>query len=250
MKQTKNSFSLNDPDNINNELDSTSNQAMAKYAELVIEYLKFIVDNVQTKNQKYSKFVIVRGLDTITNVFTSILYYTKDIEITYFHCQKSFYYYIEFISQISEAEKLFLQLSSRDASTYVYKKTLFDINNLSNIAPCSTETKMKFDQITDGVKLDKLILLKIINHKDFDNKHAINQFEEIATEINSFEKTTTNLIDVLFDKIQNTNDFLETVLLIVKNPETVNVLEKKIYHDDFESNLNSSNFVNWFFSPM
>jgi len=109
---------------------------------------------------------------------------------------------------------------------------------------------MKFDQITDSVKLHKLILLKIINQKDFDNKHAINQFEEIATEINSIEKTTTNLIDVLFDKIQNTNDFLETVLLIVKNPETVNDLEKKIYHDDFESNLNSSNFVNWFFSPM
>ena len=83
MKQTTNKFSLNDPDNINNELDATSNQAMAKYAELAIEYLKFIIDNVQTKNQKYSKFVIVRGLDTITNVFTSILYYSRILVFKY-----------------------------------------------------------------------------------------------------------------------------------------------------------------------
>jgi hypothetical protein len=51
------------------------------------------------------------------------------VDLTYFHCQKSFYFYVEFVSQISEDEKMFLQLTSRDASTYVYKKTIFEINN-------------------------------------------------------------------------------------------------------------------------
>ena len=110
---------------------------MAKYSELLIEYTKFIVENIQIKNKSYSKFIIIRGLDTITNVFTTILYYTKNLDLTFFHCQKSYYFYVEFISQISEAEKLFLQLSSRDASTYVYKKTLFDLNNSVLKTPCS-----------------------------------------------------------------------------------------------------------------
>ena len=83
-------------------------------------------ENIKLQNQIYLKFIVIRGLETITNVFSIILYYTKNIDLTYFQCQKSFYYYIEFIGQISEEQHSFLQLNSRDAITYVYKKTLVD----------------------------------------------------------------------------------------------------------------------------
>jgi len=160
MKQN-NKYSLRDTENFNKELTVAPNTVMAKYTELLVEYTKFISENIKIKNQKYSKFIVIRGLDTITHVFTTILYYTKNLDITYFHCQKSLYFYVEFISQISEAEKLFLQLSSRDAATYVYKKTLFDLNNTKT--ECSDETKLKFDTIGELIKIQKTILLNVLH---------------------------------------------------------------------------------------
>ena len=79
-------------------------------------------------NPNYLKFIVIRGIETLTHVFNTILHYTKNLEITYLHSQKAYYYYIEFISQISEDQNIFLQLSSNDAIMYVYKKTIYNIN--------------------------------------------------------------------------------------------------------------------------
>ncbi len=124
-----NNFSLQNLDNYRKNIDSVTSEITEKYYMLIAEYFKFITENIKVKNSNFSKFIITRGLDTITNVFNSIFYYTKNIDLTYFHCQKSFYFYVEFVGQISEDEKMFLQLSSRDATLYVYKKTIFEINN-------------------------------------------------------------------------------------------------------------------------
>ena len=126
----ENDFSLQNINNYNKTFDvNINNDIMNKYIELVIEYFKFIFENSKIQKLTYSKFIIIRGLETITNVFNIILYYTKNINLTYFQCQKSFYYYIEFIGQITEEQHTFLQLSSRDAIIYVYKKTFYEINN-------------------------------------------------------------------------------------------------------------------------
>ena len=124
-----NNFSLNVSENYKKELECDVSVVSKKYTELIVEYFKFIIENIKLSNLNFAKFIIIRGLDTITNVFLSLLYFTKNIDLTYFHCQKSFYFYVEFVGQISDDEKMFLQLTSRDATTYVYKKTIFDINN-------------------------------------------------------------------------------------------------------------------------
>ena len=147
----ENNYSLHNVDNFSKTLDISVNDVVKKYTELVIEYLKFIYENIKVQNLTYSKFIVIRGLETITNVFSIILYYTKNIDLTYFQCQKSFYYYIEFIGQISEDQHTFLHLSSRDAITYVYKKTFFEINNdfRKNILSLTKENMTKFDLIKE-----------------------------------------------------------------------------------------------------
>ena len=95
-----------------------------KYVSLVIEYLI----NIFYKNM--SPFIIIRGLDTITHVFIMLLYYTQHLETAYTYSQKSLYLYIEFIEQIAFDKNSFLQLSSKDAVIYVYKKTLYEIKHL------------------------------------------------------------------------------------------------------------------------
>jgi hypothetical protein len=99
-----------------------------KYVALIGEYYAFISENQNIVHKKQYPYLLARGLDTITHVFTMILFYTKNLEITYYHSQKSFYFYVEFIEQILDAQHAFLHLDSRDASIFVYKKTIYEIN--------------------------------------------------------------------------------------------------------------------------
>ena len=238
MKQTiNNKYSLHETEHFNKELSVTPNTVMTKYTELLGEYTKFIIENIKIKNQNYSKFIIIRGLDTITHVFMTILYYTKNLDMTYFHCQKSFYFYVEFISQISEAEKLFLQLSSRDAATYVYKKTLFDLNNTVLKPECSNETKLKFDTIGELIKIQKTILLNVLHGGKAPVKvTSIQEFEEIAGKLNSLTLDLdkiiqlTRIIDLLYDKTVDL--FLDLVNQIINklfnHPDSLDSVEQKI----------------------
>jgi hypothetical protein len=236
MKQTINKYSLHDIENFNNELTISTNTVMTKYTELLVEYINVITTNIKIKNPNYYKFIIVRGLDTMTHVFTTILYYTKNLDLTYYHCQKSFYFYIEFINQISEAEKLFLQLSSRDATTYVYKKTLFDLNKNVLKTQCSNDTKLKFDMIGQLIKIQKTILYHIFENQkphpekvDMKNKN----FEEITKKLNALTldidniNRLTRIVDILYHKGDDL--FLNLVNQIINNnPDSFDTEEQKI----------------------
>ena len=112
----------------NKELNQSVPEIMEKYVSLVVEYTTFIRDKNNILYKKHYPYILSRGLDTITHVFIMILFYTKNIELTYYHSQKSFYYYVEFIEQILDVQHTFLHLSSRDASIFVYKKTIYEIN--------------------------------------------------------------------------------------------------------------------------
>ena len=127
-QNVQSNYSLHNTDNFKQILDYNPNEILTKYNELLNEYLNYFIENNKIKNPNYLKFIVIRGIETITHVFNTILHYTKNLEITYLHCQKAYYYYTEFICQISEDQNVFLQLSSKDAIMYVYKKTIYEIN--------------------------------------------------------------------------------------------------------------------------
>jgi len=159
---TETNYSLYNTDNFKTSLDVTTCFILNKYKDYVFDFFNIILDNIKVKNNSYYKFIITRGLETITNVFTTILYYTKNIELTSFHCQKALYFYVEFVSQISEEQNMFLQLSSRDATIYVYKKTIYEINNeyKKNMLVTDEKTVNEFNVITESIKIQKNIYLK------------------------------------------------------------------------------------------
>ena len=109
------------------------NNVIDKYIQILVEYCssvskqKFVITSPNMFN-----FIILRGLETTTHVFKYVLLYTQNLEAAFHHAQKSIYYYLEFIAQVAEQKNAFLQLSSRDAITYVYKKTIYLINNLES----------------------------------------------------------------------------------------------------------------------
>jgi len=111
----------------NKELNRTIPEIINKYVDLICEYFAFIDEKKNITHKKQYHYLRTRGLDTITHVFIMILFYTKNLELTFFHSQKSFYLYVEFIEQILDVQHTFLHLTSRDASVFVYKKTIYEI---------------------------------------------------------------------------------------------------------------------------
>ena len=129
-----------------------------KYVSIVIEYL------VNLSYKKLSPFIIIRGLDTITHVFIMLLYYTQHLETVYAYSQKSLYLYIEFIDQIAFDSNSFLQLSSKDAVIYVYKKTLYEIKPSNCKKNENVERHKKISVFTEHCKS---ILHFIIQQENF-----------------------------------------------------------------------------------
>jgi hypothetical protein len=216
------------------------------------------MENIKFKNVGLSKFIIIRGLDTITNVFLHILYSTKNIDLTYYHSQKSYYFYVEFVGQISDDEKTFLQLTSRDATTYVYKKTVFDINTelKNNNENNSYEFKEKMNIIKSYMNVCQIYLLKVINSDAIDTSYILNLSKicEKLTNLTNKSKIflIENVIDKLYSKISNINQFFEINHLLVKkflkNQEIIINAEKNLYSEDFDSKLQESTdkFIHWF----
>jgi hypothetical protein len=162
-----NHYSLYDTNNYKTELTNTIGDIVNKYNVLLIEYLKFIHENstsTSTSTTKYNKFIIERGLETITHVFILILYYSNNVDMAYYHGQKSFYFYVEFIEQISKEQHTFLNLSSRDASMFVYKKTIFEISNDVRKHGKVVGNQEKLDLLTINIRIFKNIVYFSLQH--------------------------------------------------------------------------------------
>ena len=244
-------YSLHNSENFKLELDCTIEEATKTYVDLIIDYFKFILENIKLKKNNLSRFIITRGLDTLIHVFKNVFFYTRNIELTYFHCQKSFYFYVEFVGQISDDEKTFLQLTSRDATTYVYKKTVFDISNELKKININNSDKFreKMDIIRVYTNLYQTYLLKII-HSAKINVLEIEHLSKIANKLNTLtDKSAIKLLesvtDNLFYKIENVDLFFEINHVLVqkylKNPDTIQKVEKKIYSEDFNGKLIETN---------
>jgi hypothetical protein len=256
-----NNFSLQNLENYRKNIHNTTSEITEKYYMLVAEYFKFITENIKVKNSNFSKFIITRGLDTITNVFNSIFYYTKNIDLTYFHCQKSFYFYVEFVGQISEDEKMFLQLSSRDATLYVYKKTIFEINGeCKNTCEHSKLINDQLAIINSYINIYKTLVYKIIQSDIVTNNNIyIENFEKICKKINKTNLNNENivLLNAIMDKLyfiidNNMDCFFDIVQEFTKKmkPSHLKKCEKKLCTDELLEKLNETpdKFVTWLLS--
>ena len=122
--------SLANIDNYRQYATETSAVAFSKFLNIAGDYLVQCSDNIHMRNIAYYKYVVSQGMSTLGHVFLTLYLYTNNLELTVFHCQKAVYYYIEFIGQIGDDHHSFLQLNSKDAKLFVYKKTIFDIDSI------------------------------------------------------------------------------------------------------------------------
>jgi len=247
-------YSLHNVDNFYPSLEIPVPELMNKYSDLIVNYFHYIHKNISSKNQVLNKFIITRGLDTITHVFLYLLYYTNNSTLALYYCEKASYFYVEFVTQISTDETSFLQLSSRDAVSYVYKKTIFEMKPMKPPVEESVEKMNLIDLYINGYKL---FFYKII-HSDVAYNIHILEVSDLITKINiiSLDKETleifARIIEVFYNKIKCIDKFLEIIKHIVKKATSKSrvllTVWQNIQNNEFDEQfrvLQPDKFIKW-----
>jgi len=227
---------IQNKDNYKPVLQANILEIVDKYSKLIIEYLFFIIENIGPKNSTYSKFIITRGINTITHVFSNLLYYSNNLDMAYYHSQKSFYFYVEFIGQISEDQHSFLKLSSRDASIFVYKKTIFEIpSDIKNQAELDKFSSSTLDQVQKKIQTMEIFdQYKIIIHIFFQKLIRNFIFNDILENKKQYLIENVGLskkiIDLLIGQIftPNSQD-LNNIIYLIKQIDQLDIDNKEYY---------------------
>jgi hypothetical protein len=169
-------YALNNVENYKPIMLNTPQEILTKFTEVIIEYMRLIAEKINIKNKQYYIFIFERGIETIIHIFSIIFYYTKNLELTFYHSQKAYYFYIEFIEQISDDNITFLQLSSRDALMFVYKKTIFELNNDRKkfCAPLTSDEHTIVSYTDMQINIYKKLVSFIILNKNFEYENKQN----------------------------------------------------------------------------
>ena len=166
MEEAKKNY-LSDTTNYNDTILNDEMDVVRAFIDIINEYLFHAGDKIVITNHAYYIFVLKRGCDTIKHIFNILFMYTKNLELTIHHCKKAFLYYVEFIGQIGDDNHTFLQLNSKDATLFVYKKTIFDINNeYKKKSTFSINEKKKLKFINVSCNLFNELILFILDNEN------------------------------------------------------------------------------------
>ena len=211
------SFDLSDIKNYNKNFKKDLNFYTKEYILLMKEILEYLNKYIEKGNNR-KLYIITKCIESINHIFFLILLYTKNLSLTLYHCKKSFLYYIEFISQIGEEGNSYLQLNSKDAILFIYKKSIFDINN---------EHRENYEiSEQDNNKIKEIKKLSII----FTNLYiySINNF--VFKSDCSVKEINVNLIkilDSLNKKNSSNNNLFEKIIKIQTFLELNNIENNK-----------------------
>ena len=183
-----------------------------KYVNLLNQYLLHINDNIYVQDREYQLFIIKRGIDTLSHIFTTLLMYTKNIDLTYHHVEKSYCYYVEFISQISDENHSFLKLNSKDAALFVYKKTVFDINQ---------DYRKNFTQ-----SLEEENMLRLLHSNIKEYNQVINNllYNNDLYDDNQKTISDTNITEAIYMIIKSTKSVSEYIYDLTKDEDVIKTL--------------------------
>ena len=261
--------SLQNIDNYKSLHTNNCSEIFSKYILLINEYLMQYINAINMNKTDYYKYTIYKGITAIQNVFKIILLYTKNLNLAYYHSQKSYYYYVEFLEQISEDNHTFLQLCCKDAVLFVYKKTIFEINhdfkkNFSSIIG----TDLIIENVEMFIHLYNNSLLSIIQNYEFDINNKLLLFKEFDNKLANCSQCLLNLsldddivlnknlklINLLYTKLNKTNlEKINYIELLAKNIKKKQV-KMDVFSDrlnDFDNNLEEcapNKYITWLIS--
>lgn len=244
---------------------------LTTFVQVICEYMSLISEKSMIKRVNHYRFVFSRGIDIIIQVFTTIFCFTKNLELTFYHSQKAYYFYIEFIEQMSDDNVRFLNLSSRDAMMFVYKKTIFELNEdaKKNMKQPTKDERVVLENMRVQIHIFKSITLFAINHSEFkfEEKNACihrlsDYIKQLSESINhnrfkeEYSEYLSSLTHMLVDTNISISDFFNVCNEFVNKLGTkkkINAIpfKMKLYDTeiiDFVNENQTPEIVNWLFS--
>ena len=243
---------LYNTENYKSTIHNTSQDILAKISTIIIEYMRLISEKINIKNKQYYIFIFERGIETLIHVFSMIFFYTKNLDITFYHSQKAYYFYIEFIEQISDDNITFLQLSSKDAVMFVYKKTIFELNNeRKKTLPLLTADEKSIISYTDAhMQIYKQFVSYILNHRDFLYENKLEYIKlccdkmQTCISILNKHKIKQNYIECIYlftnlllktDEVKHVSVFFDMIENFIKRLKDLTI-KKKVFNEKIITN--------------
>ena len=178
---------------------------------------------------------------------------------------------MEFIGQIGDDNHSFLQLNSKDASLFVYKKTIFNINNEYRKEFASMiDVNIVTNNVGDLIKIYNKMIGHVIADHEFvsdDKKTMIDDIDESLTKLRQhlLNLALSGSVDVYQAKLQQVLQFAENThekgsssipyvdifarKLRKQNISSVSLRNKLVHNEQRakQESMTALKYVNWLF---
>lgn len=255
---------LSDIENYNDTLDKNTCVLFLKYIGLIHELIESIVENIYIDKKDYLKYIITKGIKNTSYIYIFLLLYTKNLDLAIYHTQKSILYYVEFISQIGEDTNNLLKLNSTDATIFIYKKTIFDINtDFRNKYIETQEIKDQLNTLKQYMGIYNTTIIMYIENLDVKNLNLIDLQKTVFTTLYKIvelliqipllskknNKTDLEELDIIYNIIIECNkyhkySFINSNYLVLIESIIKKHFKKYINIDDFRNKLNEPTIEN------
>ena len=231
-------YSINNTDNYNMSCNIDLQNIINKYMEYINNFFLLIKDNTYFKQYSYSKYLIINGIQTANHILNMLIIYTKNIDLTFHHIERSFIYYVEFINQIM-INNGSLNLNSKDASIFIYKKILYDIDDLNKKNMVfDIEQDTRFGDLLELIGLYNNILYSYIDK--FSNVNNINLTTDVY-DIDYISSINKNFSKLNYNRLIENNKFFIDIINILKEKIQTDKLFKIIQYLSINNNINLQN---------
>ena len=231
-------YSINNTDNYNMSCNIDLRNIINKYMEYINNFFLLIKDNTYFKQYSYSKYLIINGIQTVNHILNMLIIYTKNIDLTFHHIERSFIYYVEFINQIM-INNGSLNLNSKDASIFIYKKILYDIDDLNKKNMVfDIEQDTRFGDLLELIGLYNNILYSYIDN--FSNVNNIN-LTNYVYDINYISYINKNFSKLNYNRLIENMPFFIDIINILKEKIQTDKIFKIIQYLSINNNVNLQN---------
>jgi hypothetical protein len=215
---------LQNSENYNKTLNNNIFDIYNKFTSIINEFILHMLDNNKSTNVENELY---DGIKTLSHVFKFLILYTKNLELTIYHCQRAFYFFIEFMDQMNDESHSFLQLTIKDAILFVYKKTIYDINDeyRSSYNIEATKEEDLLDIILTIYVEISLLHVKKCKFEDHKLKYLSDENEKLIKNINKIYQKNKNNTTILHEKMVELNIFINKE---VQNFNDITLFDQKM----------------------
>jgi hypothetical protein len=208
-------YSLSDKKIYNEKLTGDFDKYFVNYKKIILMYLNHYKNIIENK-EELNNDIKLTGISALTNIYLMLLISTKNLNATMHNCEKTIFYFFEFIEQMNAPKtdiQAILKLNVFDAKLFIYKKTIYDLLEIHHKNNECEETFF-FNMKNFSLVINKILEILINHNKKIDDIiiYVNNIFDKIPYKINNKQ----------LDNIRNIKKYCDSSALLLSLDDIIN----------------------------